>query len=291
MPWAAWIPIDHDPLPKPVAESLEKGKPYPVAMSRFGQKKLIEAGFEEADYVPHGIEPELLLPVDREHLRDGVGWKDRFVITMVAANKGIPSRKSFPEAMMAFAEFAKDKPEALLYLHTNMDAPWGVNLQDMAKGIGIKTNQLMFADKYKYVVGQDVGFMREMYTASDLFINPARGEGFGVPIIEAQACGLPVVVTNWTAMPELCYYGDVIGGKKVYTNQNSYQMIPDVGELYAAMEKYYAIPEKERIEEGQKARKIIEDNYHPDIIMERHFIPAMERAIEALKDRKLLSED
>jgi hypothetical protein len=38
-----------------------------------------------------------------------------------------------------------------------------------------------------------------LYRSADCFVTPTRGEGFGLPIIEAMACGLPVIATNWGA--------------------------------------------------------------------------------------------
>lgn len=51
-----------------------------------------------------------------------------------------------------------------------------------------------------YVSDED---MPALYAASDLFLFPSLYEGFGIPILEAQTCGTPVVASNVTAMPEV----------------------------------------------------------------------------------------
>jgi glycosyltransferase involved in cell wall biosynthesis len=38
-----------------------------------------------------------------------------------------------------------------------------------------------------------------LYRSADCFVFPTRGEGWGMPILEAMACGLPVIATNWSA--------------------------------------------------------------------------------------------
>src|SRR5262249_11606148 len=41
------------------------------------------------------------------------------------------------------------------------------------------------------------------YSAARLFVMPSLYEGFGLPILEAMACGTPVVCSNTTALPEV----------------------------------------------------------------------------------------
>jgi len=43
-----------------------------------------------------------------------------------------------------------------------------------------------------------------------VLLNPAMGEGFGVPIVEAQACGTPAIAGDWTAMSEVTRTGHLI---------------------------------------------------------------------------------
>lgn len=49
-----------------------------------------------------------------------------------------------------------------------------------------------------------------MYSAADLFVYPSLYEGFGLPIIEAQACGCPILTSNITSCPEIAGEGAVI---------------------------------------------------------------------------------
>ena len=43
-----------------------------------------------------------------------------------------------------------------------------------------------------------------LYAACDCLVHPYRGEGFGLPIAEAMACGLPAIVTGYGAAMDFC---------------------------------------------------------------------------------------
>jgi len=42
-----------------------------------------------------------------------------------------------------------------------------------------------------------------LYNAAEVFVFPSMFEGFGLPVIEAMACGTPVICSNVTALPEV----------------------------------------------------------------------------------------
>jgi glycosyltransferase involved in cell wall biosynthesis len=47
------------------------------------------------------------------------------------------------------------------------------------------------------------GRLAELYNAADCFAFPSFAEGFGLPVLEAQACGCPVVSSNQASLPEI----------------------------------------------------------------------------------------
>lgn len=51
--------------------------------------------------------------------------------------------------------------------------------------------------------------MPALYSAASLFLFPTLYEGFGIPLLEAQACGVPVVTSNCTSLPEVAGDGAV----------------------------------------------------------------------------------
>ena len=115
---ACWVPVDHDPAPPGVVNFFVESGAVPIAMSRFGQRQL---GRLDALYVPHGIDLDAYKPYPRKVVREQVGLhEDAFLVGMVAANKGRPSRKGFQQAFQAFKKFSDAHDDAYLYLHTTI---------------------------------------------------------------------------------------------------------------------------------------------------------------------------
>ena len=79
-----------------------------------------------------------------------------------------------------------------------------------------------------------------MYNAADVYLGATMSEGFGIPIVEAQACGTPVVVTDFSAMPELVRWGYAIPPLDMFwTPQNSWQAWPDWAGIRDALQSLY----------------------------------------------------
>jgi glycosyltransferase involved in cell wall biosynthesis len=48
-----------------------------------------------------------------------------------------------------------------------------------------------------------VDMLRLLYSHADVFVFPSLYEGFGIPVLEAMACGAPVITSNTTSLPEV----------------------------------------------------------------------------------------
>lgn len=288
IPWAPWLPIDHDPVPPPVFNTLRDGKATPITFSRFGERKLKEAGFDPVFYVPHGADEMYYEDVDKMEAKAKFDWEDKFVFGVVAANKGWPERKRFSDIFAAFSKLLRYrggfKKEPILYLHTEQRSPYGIRLDQMLEHYNVPRESVQVVDQYRYALGLEQTYMRDVFNAMDVLVNPSSGEGFGVPILEAQACGTPVIVTNFTAMPELCWFGQKVNGRKFYTNQASWQMLPNVNEIYEAMGWAITMSDTEREKGAADARKRALD-YHPDTVTNKYWKPVLEQVYDIVSKR------
>jgi glycosyltransferase involved in cell wall biosynthesis len=277
---AAWVPVDHEPAPPKVVDFFAKSDAVPIAMSKFGQRML---GRLDPLYVPHGIDTDIYKSHDRKAVREEVGFpQDGFLVGMVAANKGRPSRKGFAQAFQAFRKLAEKHDNAYLYLHTMVNAgiAGGEDIPAMLNALNIPQDRVMIADQYRVLFDPfSHGSMAKIYSAMDVLLNPAMGEGFGIPVLEAQACGIPAIVTNFSAMREVCGAGAGwhVDHTLYWTGLNSWQAVPDVDDIASALDECYELSATAREKLSQVARRHA-TNYALPKVMEEHMLPALRTA-------------
>lgn len=278
IPWVAWTPVDHDPVPPAVVRALKQGYAVPVAYSRFGEGKLHEAGLSPL-YVPHACHPAFFETVSKRQARRNLGLpRDAWIVGMVGVNQSAPNRKSYPQALEAFQHFRRRHPDAYLYMHTRLRSGIGLDLVQLIEHLGIDANSYQVPDPYDLLLGQPESTLRDVYAAIDVFLCPYMGEGFGIPIIEAQAAGTPIVATNFSTMPELCRFGELIEGEPYYTTQSAFQRLPSVAAIVAGLEQVYRYDGATRKRGRERARRAVRRHYHPDDVTTRFWGPVLEQA-------------
>jgi glycosyltransferase involved in cell wall biosynthesis len=280
---ASWVPIDHDPITPSIRRFFNESQSIPVAMSKWGRERLQDW---DPLYVPHGIDTKALSPQDRKESREYIGLPDdAFVVGMVAANKGVPSRKCFAQSIAAFAEFRKNHPDAILYLHTDAQGrAEGHDLPAMLRGHGVPPSAVQFPNQYLYsCVPFSASHMAALYSSFDVLLNPAMGEGFGIPMLEAQACGTPVITTDFSACREVVAAGWHCEWERFWTYQDSFQALPRVEDIYCALEDSYQRAGDEDLCRAARAHAL---KYDAGEVVVEHWLPALKEIEKRLADRE-----
>jgi glycosyltransferase involved in cell wall biosynthesis len=237
----AWAPVDHHPVPPIVVEFFDRAPTAQiVAMSQHGRSEFVNAGYP-SDYIPLTVDTSVFVPTfegtiegqtvtAREFLQipDGA-----FVVGMVGMNKDPNDRKNFGAAFEAFARFHETHADK--FGHSS-----GINLVELAHACGIPDHAISFTNQYAYVIGFPAELQALMLTAFDVLLSPSAGEGFCVPIIEAQACGVPVICSDFTAQSELVNNGWLVTGDRWWDGASkSWYLRPSVSSIVNALESAY----------------------------------------------------
>ncbi len=174
----------------------------PVAMAKFGQEQVKKMYGIDTLYIPHAVDIQNYYPLNEKEkleLRRKWNLEGKFVVGCVARNQG---RKMMDKVIKSFALFAPKCPEAMLLLHTDpADNAQVFPIGYLIQRYGIQ-NRVLFTGM-RFFNGFTYKQMNEVYNLMDVFLLTTSGEGFGIPLIEAQACSVPVLCTNYTTTYEL----------------------------------------------------------------------------------------
>ena len=288
MPTVSWVPIDHQPAPPDVYRWCQQPNVTPVAMSQFGSRMLDVKDISH-HYAPHAIDTSVFRPMETV-TKPGGGTKtgrqlmeipdDKFVVIAPNANKGVvPSRKAWAENVVAFTIFASDKPDVCMYFHTErFGAMSGIRFDDLIKNIGLPREKYQFVNQFAHRMNIPNDVLACLYSAADVCLSPTMGEGFGICVIEAQACGVPVIVSDFTAQPELVGDGWIVQGQPWWdAAQSAWLQTPNIQDIVNALEQSYQrwIDGGRGRQPSQKAVDFARD-YDADVVFDRCWRPFLE---------------
>jgi FkbM family methyltransferase len=275
---ALWAPIQSHPVPPADVQFFRASGALPIAMSRYGERELTAAGLQPV-YVPHAVDTGVFRPLsdaERAQARAMLDVDpDAFVIAIVAANKDkTPPRKGWGEQFQAFAEFRRRHPDAVLLVHSLLDTGGGVNLTKLVYDLDIQ-DSVQFTNQYKQICGlygpEDVA---ALMGCADVLSNCSWGEGFGLPVLEAQACGTPVVVSDGSAGTELCGSGWLVPTQPYWHPwAESWWHAPIISGIVEAWEKAY---EHARQPAVRASARDFAAGYDADRVLTQYWKPALE---------------
>jgi len=198
-----------------------------VAMCKYAEKEIQKAGMSTT-YIPHGVDTKVFKPLNKDECREKMGLpKDKFIVGFIGTN--ISKRKGQAEMMMGFKKAIDAGKQFMAVLGTDQDGQnvGGYNFWQLADYVGVPRGVMLFpANMYTFTEEE----MAIMYNSFDVLVNLSRGEGFGIPILEAEACGTPVIATDFTSMTELVGgHGMLVPVRilDIYTLKTQYHAIAD----------------------------------------------------------------
>jgi glycosyltransferase involved in cell wall biosynthesis len=235
-----YIPIDGIPLSKSW-KSVFESPDVMVAYGKFGADVIVDKFPDirgRMQIINHGVDIDTFKVVPEEEAAETkkmFGGEGMFIIGTVSRNQ---PRKNIPRLLKMARLFKSSwvscrecreltflsaddagiekcivcgstsfdtgmgKKDFRLYLHMALnDCGW--NISEMTETLGLK-GFVAYPEGLQIGKGVGVETLAKIISAMDVFTLPTGGEGWGLPIIEAMSCGVPTVVTNYSAHVDFC---------------------------------------------------------------------------------------
>jgi len=247
-----------------------------VTPSRWSAEGFYKAGFrtDQVLVVPHGVDCVLFRPMPelRAHVRGKMGIaEDDFVFLSIGT---MTSNKGMDLLLQAFAEVSRKFPQARLVLK-------GVNSLYQSRKRLHQIMQKVPARDLHRVIGRLKYFgksfsnrqMALFFQSADAYVSPYRAEGFNMPVLEAAACGLPIICTGGGSTDDFvteAFAQKIMSRKwsRRMEEQDLVQLEPDVDHLIGLMTR--AIEDKAWRQQAAKAGPShVRANYTWDQIVDR----------------------
>lgn len=213
-PWFAELPnamfygpVDSEDYSLTDVETMKKFTFF-IPCSSFGAevyRKLTK--MKPTAIIPHGVDTSIFHPYPKEQCRALFNLpKKKFIFGIVAANSDPEPRKGWDDIFVALSQFKEKFPSEtknwLVFAFTKPSDKRGVDLVEMARRLDLEDN-VLFPEHLAQIVGLPDPEMAKLYSCFDVLLNASRREGFCLPVLEAQACGVPVIASNISSLPEL----------------------------------------------------------------------------------------
>ncbi len=199
-PTVGWLAVDGKNQPKGAVNSLHRV----VTWTEFGAQEIRNSGYcGPIDVVPLGVDHNIFKPLDRLESRAKVIVDrkpisdDDFIVGFVGRNQ---IRKRIDLTIQAFAEFISrySIDDAKLLIHSAPTGEDAFDLHRLADYYGVKDKMIL--SEGVLGSGLDISVLPVLYSSMDVFLTTTQGEGWGLCVLEAMACGIPCITPNWSGL-------------------------------------------------------------------------------------------
>ncbi len=166
----------------------------------------VPASFNVETFQSSGVTvPVRVMPlgVDIDYFNPGItGFRPTSRFTFLSVFEW-GERKGAELLLRAFAEEFKESEDVLLLLAVYNRDP-DVNVHEQVAKLRLPASPPIVVMLNPEFADHQMG---ALYRSADCFVLPTRGEGWGMPVLEAMACGLPVIATNWSGPADFLHAG------------------------------------------------------------------------------------
>jgi glycosyltransferase involved in cell wall biosynthesis len=223
-----------------------------ITCSEWSKAGLIRSGVNHnrIAVVPHGVDTNIYYPPTNElrtTLRKAWGWEDNFIFLNIG---GCNERKGIRQLLKAFAAVIENYPHARLVLKGSESLyPSKEEISKASQDLLSNAEREKVADRLIYT-GNQLSFAQiaQLYQAADAYVSPYLAEGFNLPVLEAAACGLPVICTKGGPTDDFTHPDFALQIESKFTpmtfeNESFFILAPDVNHLIALMAAIVEKPE------------------------------------------------
>jgi len=262
IPYLAWDTEDASANTVKLLKSALRGSTHVVLASKFAHEIFSEAGFE-CSQIYNSVDTRAFRPVK---VSTKPAWaRGRELLLFV----GRPMWRKKVEVLLGVVRELVDRgrDDVLLYLHSSVTDPSAsCNIPVLVHALGIHKN-VSWAGNLEWNRPFPQSVLPPLYSMADLYVTTHCGEGMGLPIVEAMACGTPFVATDYTTTAEFS------GGKKrgfgvpassVTIERGFERPLVGVGRFADAVEQLLDDDER-RAEMGEAGREWVVGNCDPGV--------------------------
>lgn len=203
-PIVGWLAVDGK---NQKGQSLS-GLSRAITWTEFGKNELVNGGYVgDISVIPLGVDSSLFYPRDKHSSRMAIlpnhlkGQVDNlFLVGTVGRNQ---TRKRLDLTIQYFAEWVKrfKVDNARLILHIAPTRDNGFDLLSLTNYFEISGQVLLSSPKPNSLgEGSIKSLMPDIYSSLDVYLSTSQGEGWGLPVLEAMACGVPCIVPDWSGL-------------------------------------------------------------------------------------------
>lgn len=221
-----------------------------MVASKFVKETLLNSGVKVPIYVVSNALDESIIEVLQSNDKYEIKTRKEFKFLHISTAK---QRKGVDVLLKAYFEEFTDKDNCTLVIKS---FPGPDNIVDqLIQELKTENSPEVIHINSADFTDEQIG---ELNKSCNCVVYPTRGEGFGLPILEAMHLGIPVITTGYSGQMDFCNYENSflldykleISTKNEIVNLNSYWAEPDVNQLKKYMREVYTT-----VTEGSKESK------------------------------------